>query len=350
METEKDVTIYDIAQKLKLATSTISRALNNHPTINEKTKLIVHETAIDMGYVPNSLAAGLRGNKINTIGVLVSTVTQPFISSLISSIEITAHKSSYNVIIMQSNDSYETEVSMAKSLYISRVSGVICSMSMRTTNTEHFKQFTNNKIPLVFVDRVPKEYVAHKVIIDNFEAGYKATQHLIDQGCKRIAHLTAGSKYGNLYSERKSGYIKALRDNGLEIKEEFIIDLKKINYHEGIEACDALLNLKVIPDGLFAAGDTVALSAITSAHKKGLRIPEDFAIIGFNNDPMSEIIVPNISTISHPAEQMGRLSAEIILKSIKNPNSKDAKMSTYLQTEVIERASSNKNLIRSILR
>lgn len=342
MESAKDVTIYDVAKKLKLATSTISRALSNHPSISEKTRLRVQKISKEMGYVPNTLAAGLRGNKTNTIGVLVPTVTQPFLSSLISGIEITAQKSSFNVIIMQSNDSYEAEVSLAKSLYHSRVSGVICSIGMRTSNTAHFKQFTNNNIPLVFVDRVPKEYLAHKVVIDNYEAGYKATQHLIDQGCTRIAHLTVGSKYGNLFSERKRGYISALRDNNLEVKEDFIIDLKKINYQEGITACDVLFNLKVIPDGLFASSDTLALSVVTCAHKRGLKVPEDIAIIGFDNDPLSEIISPNISTVSQPAEQMGRLSAEIILKNIKNNNSEDAKISTYLQTEVIERGSSKK--------
>lgn len=344
MEENKDVTIYDIAEKLKLATSTISRALKDHPSISEKTIKKVKKTAEEMGYVPNTLAAGLRGNKTQTIGVLIPTVTQPFLSSLISGIEITAQKSGYNVIIMQSNDSYEAEVSMAKSLYGSRVSGVICSLAMKTIDTSHFEQFVSNNIPLVFVDRVPKDFNTFRVIIDNYAAGFKATQHLIEQGCTRIGHLTAGSKFGNLYTERMRGYIDALKKYNLEVDEELITDLKTVTYQEGVIASNKLLDLKNPPDGIFASGDIMAVSAIQTAKKRGFKIPEDIAVIGFNNDPISEIIDPNLSTITHPADKMGQISAEIILKSIKSKSSKkdDIKEITFLNTEVLVRESSKR--------
>lgn len=343
MEENKDVTIYDIAERLKLATSTISRALKDHPSISEKTIKKVKMVAEEMGYVPNSLAAGLRGNKTQTIGVLIPTVTQPFLSSLISGIEITAQKSGYNVIIMQSNDSYEAEVSMAKSLYSSRVSGVICSLAMKTTDTSHFQQFVANNIPLVFVDRVPKNFNTFRVIIDNYSAGYKATKHLIEQGCTRIAHLTAGSEFGNLYSERRRGYIDALKEHNLPVDEELIVDLKSVTYKDGVKASNKLLDLSPIPDGIFASGDIIAVSAVQTAKKRGLKIPQDIAVIGFNNDPISEIIDPNISTISHPASKMGKASAEIILKNIKSTKKKDeVKEITFLNTEVLVRESSKR--------
>lgn len=344
MEENKDVTIYDIAERLKLATSTISRALKDHPSISEKTIKKVKMIAEEMGYVPNTLAAGLRGNKTQTIGVLIPTVTQPFLSSLISGIEITAQKSGYNVIIMQSNDSYEAEVSMAKSLYGSRVSGVICSLAMKTTDTSHFQQFVSNNIPLVFVDRVPKDFNTFRVIIDNYAAGYKATQHLIDQGCTRIGHLTAGSKFGNLYTERMRGYLDALKKNDLPIDEELVVDLKTVTYAEGVKASNKLLDLKNPPDGIFASGDIMAVSAIQSAKKRGFKIPQDIAVIGFNNDPISEIIDPNLSTITHPAEKMGQMSAEIILKNIKlkSPKKDEVKEITFLNTEVLVRESSKR--------
>ncbi|KQB44309.1 LacI family transcriptional regulator [Flavobacterium sp. L1I52] len=343
MEENKVVTIYDIAEKLNLATSTISRALKDHHTISEKTIKKVKKVAEEMGYVPNTLAAGLRGNKTQTIGVLVPTVTQPFLSSLISGIEITAQKSGYNVIIMQSNDSYEAEVSMAKSLYGSRVSGVICSLAMKTTDTSHFQQFVSKDIPLVFVDRVPKDFDTFKVIIDNYAAGFKATEHLIEQGCTRIGHLTAGSKFGNLYTERMRGYLDALKKHNITPKEELIVDLKAVTYEEGVKASNKLLDLKTRPDGIFASGDIMAVSAIQSAKKRGLKVPEDIAIIGFNNDPISEIIDPNLSTITHPAAKMGQISAEIILKNIKSAKKSAEKGITYLDTEVLVRESSQKN-------
>ena len=342
MEENKDITIYDLAEKLKLATSTISRALKDHPTISSKTIKKVKKMAEEMGYVPNTLAAGLRGNKTNTIGVLIPTVTQPFLSSLISGIEITARKSGYNVIIMQSHDSYEEEVSMAKSLYSSRVSGIICSLGMKTIDTSHFQQFVNNNIPLVFVDRVPKDFNTFRVIIDNYAAGFKATTHLIEQGCKRIAHITVGSEFGNLYNERKRGYLDALKKYNLPIEKELMVDLKTVTYNEALKASTKLLDLKNRPDGLFASGDIMAVSAIQSAKRKGLRIPEDFAVIGFNNDPISEIIDPNLSTITHPAAKMGQMSAEIILKSIKFPNKDEVKEITFLNTEVLVRESSKR--------
>lgn len=342
MEENKDITIYDIAEKLKLATSTISRALKDHPTISAKTIKKVKKTAEEMGYVPNTLAAGLRGNKTNIIGVLIPTVTQPFLSSLISGIEITARKSGYNVIIMQSHDSYEEEVSMAKSLYGSRVSGIICSLAMKTNDTSHFDQFVSNNIPLVFVDRVPKDFNTFRVIIDNYAAGYKATKHLIDQGCTRIGHLTVGSKIGNIYTERMRGYKDALLKYNLEVDEELIVDLKSVTYEEGVKASNKLLNLKNRPDGIFASGDIMAVSAIQCAKKKGLRVPEDIAVIGFNNDPISEIVDPNLSTITHPAAKMGQMSAEIILKNIKSPKKDEVKEITFLNTEVLVRESSQR--------
>lgn len=343
MEEKKHVTIYDIAERLNLATSTISRALKDHHTISDKTIKKVKKTAEEMGFVPNTLAAGLRGNNTKTIGVLIPTVTQPFLSSLISGIEITAQKSDYTVIIMQSHDSYLEEVNMAKSLYSNRVSGVICSLAMETKDTSHFHQFTNNKIPLVFVDRVPKDYNTFRVVIDNYSAGYKATKHLIEQGCVRIAHLTAGSELGNLYSERKRGYIEALRDHNLPIDEELIINLKAVTYKEGVKASNKLFDLDPIPDGLFAPGDIIAVSAVQTAKKRGLKVPDDIAVIGFNNDPISQIIDPNISTITHPAEKMGKTAGEIIITSLNSLKKDDAKEITFLNTEVLVRESSDRN-------
>lgn len=342
MEENKDITIYDIAEKLNLATSTISRALQNHPTISDKTIKKVKQMAQEMGYIPNTLAAGLRCNKTNTIGVLIPTVTQPFISSLISGIEITARKSGYNVIIMQSNDSYEEEVNMAKSLYSSRVSGIICSLAMETRDTSHFEQFVSSNIPLVFVDRVPKDFNTFRVIIDNYAAGYKATKHLIEQGCSRIAHLTAGSEFGNLYSERKRGYCDALRDFNLPIIDELIIDLKSVTYEEGKKASGKLFDLPNRPDGIFASGDIIGVSAIQSAKKRGIKIPEELAVIGFNNDQISQIIDPNLSTITHPAAKMGKASAEIILKNLKSLKTHEIKEIRFLNTEVLIRESSHR--------
>lgn len=344
MKINNEVTIYDIAKKLNLATSTISRGLKDHHTINKKTIQRIKKTATEMGYRPNNLAASLRGNKMKTIGVLLPTVTQPFLSSLISGIEIAAQKAGYTVLIMQSHDSYQEEINLTQSLYDNRVSGVICSLAMETKNTDHFNRFIDNNTALVFVDRVPKNFDTFHVVIDNFDAGYKATEHLIKEGCKRIAHVTAGLEF-SIYYERKEGYLAALRAYNLPIEEDLIVKVDAITYEEATKACTKLLRTKNPPDGIFAPGDILGVSAIQTAKKLGLKIPQDLAVIGFNNDPISSIIDPNLSTITHPAFKMGQTCAEIIIKNLKNTKKKTeiVKQITYLNTEVLVRESSKRN-------
>lgn len=344
MKGKKEVTIYDIAKKLNLATSTISRGLKEHPTISKKTVERIKKTAAEMGYRPNNLAASLRGNKMKTIGVLLPTITQPFLSSLISGIEEVAQKAGYTVLIMQSHDSYEEEVELTKSLYDNRVSGVICSLAMETKNTDHFKKFIENDTALVFVDRVPKGFDTYHVVIDNFNAGYKATKHLISQGCKRIAHITAGQEF-SIYYERKQGYLAALKEHNLPIEDELMVRVDKITYKEARKATLKLLKLQKPPDGIFAPGDILGVSAIQVAEQQGVKVPEELAIIGFNNDPISSIVDPNLSTVSHPAFKMGQTSAEIIFKRLKNRKHKSdiVKQIAFLNTEVLVRESSKKS-------
>lgn len=348
MKKNNEVTIYDLARKLNLATSTISRALNGHYSISQPTIEKVKKTATVMGYRPNNLAASLRNKKTKTIGVLIPTIAQPFLSSLISGVERTAQEVGYNVVIMQSHDSYVEEVNLIQSLYSSRVSGVICCLAMETKDTNHFKIFTDNNTPMVFVDRVPKLSNTHRVMIDNYTAGYNATKHLIDQGCTNIAHITRASEFGNIYSERKKGYIDALKDHGILIDNKLIINLNSVSYEETEMATNKLLNYPKPPDGIFAAGDMLAISAIQCAKKRGFKIPEELAIIGFNNDPNSKIIEPNLSTISHPAEKMGQASAEIILKNLEKTIDEGVKEIIFLNTEVIIRDSSKRKQFQTL--
>ena len=341
MTNNKDVTIYDIAEKLSLSTSTVSRALKNHSSISKKTTKKVNDTAKEMGYTPNTLASSLRSNKTKTIGVLISRINRPFMASLISGIEETAQKAGYNVIITQSHDSYKDELNMAQALYNSRVSGVICSLAMETTKTEHFQQFIDKGIPIVFVDRVPKDINTYRVMIDNYSAAFKATKHLIEQGCTRIAHF-AGLKFRNIYNERERGYRDALKKYNLDVDESLIVHVKTMSYEEGEKATNKVLNLKNPPDGIFSSNDTTAVAAIQVAKKRGLKIPEDLAIIGFNNDPISKIIDPGLSTISHPAFEMGKTSSKKILKHLKRSKIDSITEITFLNTEVIVRESSFK--------
>lgn len=340
---KKEVTIYDLAKELNFSPSTISRALNNHKSIGKKTTREIQKAAERLGYRPNSLAASLRSNKSKTIGILIARINSPFMSTLISGIEDTARKANYNVLISQSNESYENEVNNAKALYDSRVGGLIVSLAMETQNIDHFKQFTDKNIPVVFVDRVPQDLNSYRVIIDNYAAGFRATKHLIDQGCTRIAHF-AGSRYINVYNLRLKGYLDALEQNGLKVEEDLIVHLKTLSLEEGMAATNRLLRSSQPPDGIFSANDIAAVGAILSAKENKVKIPEELAVIGFNDDPVASIVQPPLSTVSHPARKMGELATQRILEHSEASLKSGISEITMLDTEIIVRDSSRRNL------
>lgn len=335
---KKEITIYDIAKELNISPSTVSRALKDHSSIGTETKRAVKKLAKKRGYQPNVLAASLRKNKTNTIGVIMPLINRPFISSLISGIEIGAKEAGYNVIISQSHDNYENEVAIANALYASRVSGLVVSLGMETQNYDHISQFIKHHIPVVFVDRVTKELNSDLVIIDNFSAGFEATQHLIEQGCKRIAHI-GGARHRNIYKGRLDGYVEALKKHGLPVEEDLIIYNENLSSEEGIKCAERLFELTNKPDGVFCSNDTTAISVILCAKKNGMKVPQDLAVVGFNNDPASLIIDPPLSTIMHPGIDMGRLAAQQVLKH-KEHNDIERSETIELKTQLIVRASS----------
>ncbi|MEM9329198.1 MAG: LacI family DNA-binding transcriptional regulator [Bacteroidota bacterium] len=331
----KDITIYDIAEKFDVSASTVSRALKDHKSIGKKTREAIKQYASEMGYQVNSVAANLRSRKTNTFGVIVSWINRPFISSLISGIETVANNNGFNVIISQTRDQYDREVANAFAMFQGRVEGLIVSLAMESVRYDHFDQFISSKVPLVFVDRVPEETLADKVIIDNFKAGFVATEHLIELGCRRIAHI-GGSQSRYIYRERQEGYLEALRKHGLAPDEGIIRHTQSLYAEEANAISSELLELPQRPDGFFCANDTSAVSVIQCARKKDIAVPEDLKVVGFNDDPVATIIDPPLTTISHPAIRMGQIAAEHILNKTA---SKDPEVVT-LETELIVRQSS----------
>ncbi len=336
----KSVTIYDIAQELNVSPTTVSRALKDHFSIGKETTKAVKRTAKRLGYRPNAIAASLRHNKTNTIGVMISWINRPFVSSLISGMEDFANEHGYSVLISQSNDLFEKEVGNASTLYDSRVCGLIVSLAMETQEYDHFKQFIEKGIPVVFVDRVTNKINCDRIGINNFSSGFKATEHLIEQGCRHIAHF-AGSQNRNTYRDRKSGYIEALKKHNIAVDEK-LITYSKLSSEDGRRMIEALLTLPNPPDGLFSANDTAAVSAIQYAKKIGLHVPKDLAVVGFNNDPISTIIEPPLSTIIHPAFEMGRIAAQHVIKK-KEEHEVILTETIELKTDLLIRASSNRN-------
>jgi LacI family transcriptional regulator len=217
---------------------------------------------------------------------------------------------------------------------------------METVKMDHFKQFVDHNIPLVFVDRVPVDFNTYCVMIDNYHAAFMATSHLIEQGCKRIAHY-CGAQHRYIYSERKRGYIDALKKYGLEIDEELIRYSSSLSYEEGEAITKELLKMKNPPDGIFSTNDTAAVAAIKCAIDMGVSIPEELAVIGFNDDPLASIISPGLSSVTHPAIKMGEASAQIVINHINNKQlvKTDRKEKTFLNTKIVVRESSKKLIL-----
>lgn len=340
MSNNPEITIHDIAKKLNIAASTVSRALKDNPLISEATRKKIKKAAAEMGYRPNIMAANFRTKRTNTIGVIVPLINRHFFSSVISGIEDIAYEQGFAVTISQSNDNFEKENKIAHTLFANRVDGLILSIGMETKNTDHLKLFTDRNIPLVFFDRIVEEIAAHKIVVDDFGGGLKATQHLIDQGAKRIAHI-GGPLNLKIYKNRQDGYCKALKNAGLPIDNSIIIH-NSLTRKDGTEAIKKLLLNETKPDAIFCANDTTALSTIIYLQENGIKIPEDIAIVGFSNEPFSEVVTPSISTIQQPGFEMGKKAAELIISQILSKEKQTVFQTITMPTELIIRTSSTK--------
>ncbi len=340
MNKHTEPTIHDIARELQISASTVSRALNDNPRISLKTKEKIKAVADKLGYRPNTLASNLRNKKSNTIGIVVPLINRHFFSSVISGVEDVAYKAGYNVVISQSNDLAEKEINIVHSMFSNRVDGLIISIAMQTDTFDHLKLFGKKNIPLVFFDRVAPEIDADKIVVDDFAGGFRVTQHLIDQGYTRIGHL-AGPQNLMTYFDRKNGYAEALKSNGIAYDDSLVI-INTLTSDEGITAVQQLMSLPHPPDAIFCGNDTTALSVMIYLRDKGIRIPQDFGIVGFSNEPFSRVVSPSISTIAQPGFEMGQKAAEMIINKIEN---KEKTFQTLvLPTELIIRDSSDRKM------
>lgn len=333
------ITIHDISKALNIDSSTVSRALNNSPRVSKKTKEKISRKANELGYQRNSLASNLRTNKTNTIGVIVPRISRNFFSSVISGIEEMAYESGYNVVICQSLDTLEREIKLMGTLLANRVDGVLISISMETTKYDHLQAYLNNDSPIVFFDRPCSLANCSNVTIDDYKASYEATEHLISKGCKHIVHFS-GPQEIELYRNRKNGYTDALKDNHISINDAYCIE-SNLSEKDGITSAKKVLALKKI-DGIYAANDTSAIAAIKYLKTCGIQIPKEIAVVGFNNDPISEVIEPTLTTVNQPDFQIGKIATELLIEQIQEKLTPTIKKSILLDSELIVRNSTKK--------
>ncbi|MCE6990353.1 LacI family DNA-binding transcriptional regulator [Dyadobacter sp. CY323] len=335
------ITIKDIAKALNLSTSTVSRALRNSYEINPETKRLVMEYAERMNYRPNPIALSLKDSKSKSIGVIIPEIANHFFSQLINGIESIAYNLGYHVVIFQSHDSYEREVANTNYLVSRKVDGLLVSLGSLTTNLDHFQELMEKGLPIVFLDRVPKEIETHKVVADNFAGSYEATAHLISTGKKRIAHLTSPI-YLSITSERLAGYKKALEDFGLPFDEDYVkyclYGGKMVAENEA--AVEELLNMSEPPDAIFTASDRLTTGCLSVLNRRNIRIPEEIGIVGFTNISVAELLNPPLTAVVQPALDMGQQAVELLIRLIEHPQKTDVFETRSVKTSLIKRESS----------
>jgi LacI family transcriptional regulator len=330
------ITIKDLADQLKISPSTVSRALQDHPDISNETKKIVRELANSLNFIPNSIAAGLRKNKTYTIGVIVPEIVHYFFSSIISGIEDIAYSSGYKVIICQSNEKFDREVINLNALISGRVDGVLMSISKETKQFDHFLQTTNRGIPLIFFDRICEEMPTSRVVVDDYNGAFDATIHLIQQGFRRIAHLT-GPDSLLICRERKRGYIDALNKNNIPFDKNLIRQAN--NRDDSLLVTAEMMKSSTPPDAFFAVNDNVAAGSIVLLRKLGYKIPAEVAVVGFTDDPgICTILDPPLSSVHQPAYEIGMQSAKLLLNFFDS--GKDSLETIKLDTRLVVRESS----------
>lgn len=339
MENSK-VTIHDIARELGIDSSTVSRALNNNNRVKQETKDIVNAKALELGYQRNLHASNLRSNKTNTIGVIVPRISRHFFSSAIAGIEEAAYDAGYNVTISQSLEQLDREEKILQSLSANRVDGVLISISMETKDNKYLQVFKNNGTPLVFFDRHIDIPGNSNVIIDDYQGGFDATEHLILQGCTKIAHF-AGPQELEIYKNRLKGYKAALEKHKLKVDSKLVIS-SKLMEDDGIESAKKLLALKIPIDGIFSANDTAAISALQYLKEQNIKIPQDIAVVGFSNEPVSSAIEPSLTTINQPGFEMGKIAMNLLLTQIKNKQEPLSPETIVLKPVLIKRNSSKR--------
>lgn len=336
----RSITIKDIARELKISISTVSRALRDLPDVNPETKKAVISMAQEMNYHPTTGALSLVESRPSTLGVIIPGFLIHFYASAISGIQHVASQTGYNVMICQSNESYETEVNNVRALVSSKIDGLIISLSKETVNIEHLRQLHRKGYPLVFFNRVIEDVDVSKVVVDDYDGAFKATEYLIQTGGRKIAHL-AGPKNLLLSQERLRGYLDAMAKHQLPVESDWII-YSDFTMENGIECGKQFLNCKTLPDSIFCICDSAAYGVMNAFKEKGLKIPKDIAIIGFTDEPSNIIVTPTLSSIAQPTFEIGQTAANLFLDRIVLGPEEYQPTTKILKTHLVVRESTRK--------
>lgn len=332
------ITIKILAKQLNLSTAAVSKALRDSHEISDVTKQRVQALASALNYVPHPYAGSLRERKSKTIAVVIPEVADSFFSLALNGIEAVAIEKGYHALIYLTHENFEREKEISKDLESGRVDGVIMSIAMKTKSYDHIKAL-HKAVPLVFFDRVCEEIDTAKITTNDFECGYQATQHLIERGCKKIAILSISESL-SISNKRLQGYQQALLDYQIPFYPGSII-----NYNEGLtenyQLLKEVLENKDRPDGILATVSKMTTEIYLVCKELGLKIPEDLKIICFSNDSTAAILNPSLTTITHPAFEMGKLAATILFKALKRKYPVSTEESAVIPSQLFIRDSTS---------
>ena len=309
---KQQATIKDIARKLRISVSTVSRALRNLHDVNPETRKNVLELAKQLNYEPNYIAQSLINKKTRIIGVIVPVIASSVFSRILAGMSEAAQKHGYQLMICQSNENAEHEAELIRQLASFKIDGLLVSVSGQTKHEEAFDLLKQKEIPVVFFDRVLPNIEAPKVIVDEFQSAFTAVGH------KRIAHL-GGPPHLSICKDRLNGYLAALKKYKVPVNKKLILSCENFE-DDALKNIQRLFSQKPFPDAVFAINDASAIILIKYLNKKGIKIPEEVAVIGFNNDHISEIIEPALTTIMLPCADIGHIAVDILVRRINDPN------------------------------
>ena len=308
------ITIHDIARELKLTPGTVSRALNGSGRISAETKRRVKEKAAELGYQPNKIAASLRSGKSHTIGVIIPSAQMNFFGSVVHGIELTANLNGYGVLLFQTEETTILEKKAINTFLSARVDGILASVAKETTDFSHYQELQNRHIPLVFFDRTNEKVKVPSVLVDDYKGAFLATEHLITNGYKRIAHVS-GPQHIKGFHDRLNGYLAALKKYKLKVDKNFIYQ-GDLSIESGKAAVDYFFNLQEAPDAIFAVEDYTALGFIKGLKERKIKIPGEFGVIGFANESFGEHITPSLSSVDQQTVRMGEEALKLLIKMI----------------------------------
>ena len=315
------ITIKDIARALNVSPSTVSRALKDNPDISQETRNLIHAYAREHNYKPNVLAVNLRASRSNTIGVIVPQLVHPFFSCVLSGIEKAAAEAGYNILVAQSNESYEQEVKIVHSFLAARVCGVIASLAKDTSQYDHYQDLLNNNIPIVFYDRICTGLKTERVVVDDYAGSFAAVEYMIQTGCKRILFYGA-APHLEITKNRRNGYLDAMKKYKIPVDDSMIMlcDTRE----RAISITPDILEGSEHPDGFFAINDETASGILYACKLVGKKVPDEVSICGFTDGAIAQSTDPKLTTVEQHGEEVGKSAFSILTGKLEGGDDKSS--------------------------